>query len=80
MLAVYREYPMLEFASLAAALPESSAEVPQPVALFTPEVVLALPWGHHAIMMEKVKDAATRQCYMHANSAGRLTIIMCKPC
>jgi predicted nuclease of restriction endonuclease-like (RecB) superfamily len=25
--------------------------------------MLALPWGRHVVLMEKVKDAATRQWY-----------------
>lgn len=67
MLAFYREYLALELALPAVALPQAGSEVPQPVALFTPEVVLALPWGHHAMLMEKIKDAATRQWYMRAS-------------
>lgn len=53
MLAFYREYPHLEF-------------VPQPAALFPAELILSLPWGHHAELMAKVKDPATRQWYMQA--------------
>jgi predicted nuclease of restriction endonuclease-like (RecB) superfamily len=30
------------------------------------ELILALPWGHHAELMRKVKDPATRQWYMRA--------------
>lgn len=29
-------------------------------------LLLAIPWGHHAVLMEKVKDAAARQWYMRA--------------
>ena len=47
--------------------PQADEKVPQAVALFTPEMVLALPWGHHAVLMEKVKDATTRQWYMRAS-------------
>lgn len=53
MLAFYRESTNLEF-------------VPQPVALFSPELILAVPWGHHAELMTKVKDPVTRQWYMRA--------------
>jgi len=53
MLAFYREYPQLEF-------------VPQPVALFPSDLLLAVPWGHHAELMAKVKDPATRHWYMQA--------------
>lgn len=35
----------------------TTEKMPQPVALFTPGMMLALPWGHHAVLMEKVKDA-----------------------
>lgn len=34
----------------------ASLEVPQPVALFPAELLCALPWGHHAELMAKVKD------------------------
>lgn len=68
MLAFYRLYPQ---AALDAEL------VPQPVAQAAPHpaapkedfpaaLLLALPWGHHALLMEKVKDAAVRQWYMRA--------------
>ncbi|HQQ70475.1 MAG TPA: DUF1016 N-terminal domain-containing protein [Alicycliphilus sp.] len=53
MLAFYREYAQLEF-------------VPQAVAPFTVELILALPWGHHAELIAKVKDPATRHWYMQA--------------
>lgn len=36
--------------------------VPQAVA----QLLLSVPWGHHAVLMEKVKDMATRQWYMQA--------------
>jgi predicted nuclease of restriction endonuclease-like (RecB) superfamily len=42
------------------------AKVPQPAALFPPELLLALPWGHHAELMAKVKDPTTRLWYMEA--------------
>lgn len=63
MLAFYRLYPQ---AALDAEL------VPQPVAQVAPDVcipaavLLAIPWGHHATLMEKVKDTAARQWYMQA--------------
>jgi hypothetical protein len=74
MLAFYREYADLEFvpqpvaqietgASLAQPTPQ---KVPQAAALFGVELILALPWGHHAELMRKVKDPATRQWYMRA--------------
>ncbi|MBI3902312.1 MAG: DUF1016 domain-containing protein [Nitrosomonadales bacterium] len=66
MLAFYREYRDLAFVPQAVAQIETFAKVPQPVALFTPELLSALPWGHHALLMEKVKDVAARQWYMQA--------------
>jgi len=42
---------------------EPSAEAAQ---IFSPEVLLSLPWGHHAELIAKVKDPATRQWYMCA--------------
>lgn len=53
-------------------VPQAVAQVPQqPMASathvdFPPSLLLAMPWGHHAVLMEKVKDAATRQWYLHA--------------
>lgn len=66
MLAFYRQYPDLAFVPQAVAQIESDTEVPQAAALFTPKLVLAVPWGHHAVLMEKVKELATRQWYMRA--------------
>ena len=58
MLAFFRLYPD-------AAL--DSELVPQAVAqVFSAPLLLALPWGHHAVLMEKVKDSAARQWYMQA--------------
>lgn len=66
MLAFYREYPDLAFVPQAVAQIRADEEVPQSAALFTPELVLAVPWGHHAVLMEKIKELATRQWYMGA--------------
>ena len=66
MLAFYREYHDLPFVPQAVAQIEHPAKVPQTAALFTPKLLLALPWGHHALLMEKVKDVAARQWYMQA--------------
>lgn len=38
------------------------AVVPQAVA----QLLLSVPWGHHAVLMEKVKDAPARRWYMQA--------------
>ncbi len=72
MLAFYRLYPHAAM---------DTELVPQPVAQavvcpadgatatgvdFPAPLLLAVPWGHHAVLMEKVKDAAARQWYMQA--------------
>ncbi|WP_347259352.1 PDDEXK nuclease domain-containing protein [Rudaea sp.] len=78
MLAFYRLYPDAalgrEFvpqpvAQIEAAAP-GKAKVSQAVALFAPDLLLALPWGHHAMLMEKVKDAAVRGWYMQQASVN----------
>ncbi|MCA0438886.1 MAG: PDDEXK nuclease domain-containing protein [Proteobacteria bacterium] len=66
MLAFYREYAQLSFVQQPAAQIETEPKVPQAAALFTAELILALPWTHHAILMTKVKDPATRHWYMQA--------------
>ena len=70
MLAFYREYPHLKFVPQAATQSEIGAKVPQLVALFPSELILSIPWGHHAELMAKVKDLATRQWYMQATVAN----------
>jgi len=69
MLAFYRLYPAedLEFELLPQPVAKPSAEVapavlPQAVA----QLLLSVPWGHHAVLMEKVKEASARQWYMQA--------------
>ena len=78
MLAFYRLYPHAaldaELVPQAAAqvevVPQAVAQVPQQPTRallsvdFPAALLLALPWGHHAVLMEKVKDAAARQWYM----------------
>ena len=66
MLAFYREYPALEFVPPAVAHIDANGKVPQAVALFPAELVASIPWGHHLLLVEKIKDAATRQWYMKA--------------
>ena len=66
MLAFYREYPQLEFVPQAVAQMPAGEKGPQPVALFPSDLLLAVPWGHHAELMTKVKDPATRHWYMQA--------------
>lgn len=66
MLAFHRAYPHLAVVPQPVASVDSDEKVPQPVALFSAELLLALPWGHHAELMAKVKDPATRLWYMRA--------------
>jgi predicted nuclease of restriction endonuclease-like (RecB) superfamily len=72
MLAFYRLYP---YAALDAELvpqPVAQVSVEQavegglPVVDFSAPLLLAIPWGHHALLMDKVKDAPARQWYMRA--------------
>jgi predicted nuclease of restriction endonuclease-like (RecB) superfamily len=66
MLAFHRAYPQANFVPQAVAPMESDAKMPQAAALFPAELLLALPWGHHAELMAKVKEPSTRQWYMRA--------------
>lgn len=70
MLAFYREYPHLEFVPQPVAQIESGSKVPQAVALFPADLIQSIPWGHHAELIAKVKDLATRQWYMKASLAN----------
>lgn len=72
MLAFYREYADLAFVPQPVAQIEphtslAAEKVQQAATLFPPELILAVPWGHHAEMMSKVKDPTTRQWYMRAS-------------
>jgi predicted nuclease of restriction endonuclease-like (RecB) superfamily len=66
MLAFYREYPYLAPVPQAVAQIAASSEMPRHVALFPADLLLALPWGHHAELMAKVKDLVVRRWYMQA--------------
>lgn len=66
MLAFYRAYPHLNPSTPTDAAPDTLPKVPQPVALFPTDLLLSLPWGHHAELMTRVKDPSTRQWYMQA--------------
>jgi predicted nuclease of restriction endonuclease-like (RecB) superfamily len=66
MLAFYREYPQLDFVPQAVAQSGQVQEVPQAAALFQAPLLQAIPWGHHAELMAKVKDLPTRRWYMQA--------------
>jgi predicted nuclease of restriction endonuclease-like (RecB) superfamily len=92
MLAFYREYPDLAFTpqpveqitvapkvQQAAAQIAVAQEMQQAVALFPTELMLAVPWGHHTLLMAKVKDSNTRHWYLHAtvtNGWSRAVLLM----
>lgn len=48
----------------------SSPEVPRPVALLPEPLLWAVPWAHHVILMDKVKDHPTRRWYMEQTLAN----------
>ncbi len=78
MLAFYREYrDTASNAPQAAAQIHSAVKVPQPVsqirttakvpppvALLQEGLLWTVPWAHHVVLMEKVKDLSTRRWYM----------------
>jgi predicted nuclease of restriction endonuclease-like (RecB) superfamily len=65
MVAFFRTYPdpSVIWPQLVAKLPESS-NVPQAVAKMEDSLLWRVPWAHHAILMEKVKDPRFRCWYM----------------
>ena len=48
----------------------STAKGPQPVALLQDALLWSVPWTHHVILMEKVKDLAIRRWYMEQTLAN----------
>jgi len=68
MLAFYRDYR--EVVPQPVAPIEPAGKVPQAVALFSNQALLALPWGHHLLLMEKIKGAARRHWYMQATPSA----------
>jgi predicted nuclease of restriction endonuclease-like (RecB) superfamily len=79
MLAFYREYPLVDFVPHAVAQSAATPEVPQAAALFEAQLLQAIPWGHHAELMAKVKDLPTRRWYMQAtlqNGWSRSILVM----
>jgi hypothetical protein len=65
MLAFYRDYrdPAAIVQQPAAKL-VSQGKVPPVAAQFDRSLLWALPWFHHVVLMEKVKDLAARRWYM----------------
>jgi len=79
MLAFHREYPLPNFMPQAVAQRAAVSEGPQAVALFPAELLQAVPWGHHAELMAKVKDLPIRRWYMQAavqNGWSRNTLLL----
>ncbi|MEK6814036.1 MAG: PDDEXK nuclease domain-containing protein [Nitrospirota bacterium] len=84
MLAFYREYPSPSDLSPPAvaksgrskkvpqvAAPAAPAsKVPQPAAQFPEPLLWSIPWFHHIILMEKVKNLSTRRWYMEQTLAN----------
>ncbi|MFH1844886.1 MAG: PDDEXK nuclease domain-containing protein [bacterium] len=78
MMTFYREYSdrlavgldSLEQLLAAGKVPQPVAQihfdpkVPQPVALFQDSLLWSVPWAHHVVLIEKVKDLPTRRWYM----------------
>ncbi len=66
MLTFYRAYPTIraKVPQLVALLPNGgpSRELDAPLA--DENLLWSIPWGHHALLIEKVKDVATRLWYM----------------
>ena len=71
MIAFYREYP-----DPSAFLPQPAAKIsspvimPQPAAKLGTALLWAIPWFHHIVLMEKVKDIPTRYWYMEQTLAN----------
>lgn len=79
MLAFYREYPYLTFVPQPVAQIEDASKVQQLVALFPPDLMLSIPWGHHGVLMARVKDPTMRRWYMQAtieNGWSRNILVM----
>lgn len=51
------------------AKPPRTRKMPQAAAQFTDSILWAIPWFHHIVLMEKVKDEATRLWYMQQTLA-----------
>jgi len=59
MIAFYREYPA------------SQTILPQPVAKLSDETMLAgIPWGHHCLLIEKIKDVQVRLFWKMSRGEG----------
>lgn len=79
MLAFYRPYPHAALDSelvpqpvAQAGVHPASADADGRVAGFPAPLLLAMPWGHHAVLMEKVKDARLRVIYANGTESNLL--------
>ncbi|NLH85793.1 MAG: DUF1016 domain-containing protein, partial [Verrucomicrobia bacterium] len=71
MIAFYREYPdPSAFLPQPAAKISSPVKMPQPAAKSGTALLWAIPWFHHIVLMEKVKDIPTRYWYMEQTLAN----------
>ena len=84
MLAFYREYRGLVASSPQAATPiapaskvtqpvaqiHTESKVPPPVALLRESLFWTVPWAHHVILIEKIKDISRRRWYMEQTLAN----------
>ncbi|MCL4204704.1 MAG: DUF1016 family protein [Pirellulaceae bacterium] len=74
MLAFYRAYPQnTRIVPQAVAQIAQAEKVPQAVAqlrVASEPILWSVPWGHHALLLEKVKEAATRFWYMQQTLAN----------
>jgi predicted nuclease of restriction endonuclease-like (RecB) superfamily len=48
----------------------TALKVPPPVALLQESLFWTVPWAHHVILMEKIKDISTRRWYMEQTLAN----------
>jgi len=65
MQAFYRAYPNPgAIAPQAVAQFPAAPKVPQPVALSPDSLLWSIPWGHHALLIEKFDETGVRRWYM----------------
>lgn len=78
MIRFAREYGTQAILQQPVAKTRSKKKLPQPVAkIASTELLWNVPWGHHALLMEKIKDQPTRRWYMEqtlAHGWGRDTL------
>lgn len=71
MIQFVRQYPdPMLFLQQPVAKMAIPAKVPQAAAQFDNSLLWAIPWFHHVVLMEKVKDLAARRWYMEQTLAN----------